>query len=722
MRQLRALIAALVVSATALIGAIPAVAQSRTQLGETPLLITADRMTHDRDLGVITASGNVEISQLDRILMADAVTYNERQDIVTASGNVSLVEPTGEVLFAEYMELTGDMRDGIIRQLRVRLADNARIAAAGGRRSDGNRTDMANAVYSPCDSCATDPSAPPLWQVKAKRVTHDQAEKTIEYRDAWMEVAGVPVAYTPYFSHPDPTVRRQSGFLTPSAGSSTFLGPFLSTPYFWNMAPNRDLTVTPTATWNQNAVLGVEYREQGVKTLTNARGTGTVDAEGDFRGNIDTSIKYHANETWRMGAQLQRASDDTFLRRYGIKSNGLTNRFLTSNLAAEAFRGRDYLGANAYAFQGLQAKDDPGQTPLVMPLVEYSHVGIPNNLGVHSSLTASTLVINRTDGSDSRRMSIEGGYHLPFVADHGSVFNIDATLRGDAYHVTSLPNPTIPGDEETGANGRLYPQLGLGWKYPLVRPHGRVNEILEPTVQFYTSPRGGNPWDIPNEDSLDPEFDDLNLFSRSRFPGIDRVEGGTRVSYGAKWGVYGPTGGFTDVFFGQSYRFFDDDTFASGTGLEDQLSDYVGRVRVSPGEEILLGYRTRLDKDSFAPRRNELNLTVGPRALMFNANYIFFDNQTSQQYGAREELSGGVVARLSRYWRGGFTARHDIQESDLRSLSAGLIYEDECFIFDTIVQRSYYQDRDLEPSDSIVFRLSFKTLGDIYSSASLSGL
>lgn len=697
-----------------------AIAQNATrdQLSDTPLLITADRMSHDRELGIVTASGHVEISQLDRILLADTVSYNERENLVTASGNVSLVEPTGDVLFAEYMELTGDLRDGIIRQLRVRMADNSRIAAAGGRRTDGNRTEMANAVYSPCESCAKDPSAPPLWQVKAKRVTHDQAEKTVEYRDAWMEFAGVPVAYTPYFSHPDPSVRRQTGFLTPSAGSTSYLGPFISTPFFWNMAPNRDLTITPTATFKQNGVLAGEYRDQGVKSLTNAKASATVDGENDFRGHIDSSVKYHVDETWRLGAQVQRASDDTYLRRYGFGSK----RTLTSNLSAEAFRGRDYSSANAYAFQGLQANDSPGQTPLVLPFIEYSHIGTPNNIGVHSSLTASTLVINRTDGHDTRRVSVEGGYHVPYIAQHGSVFDIDATVRSDLYHVSNLPDPLVPGASESGAEGRIYPQLGLGWKLPLVRPHGLINEIFEPMVSFYASPRGGNSPDIPNEDSIDPEFDDLNLFSPSRFAGIDRVEGGVRTSYGAKWGVYGPSGGFTDVFFGQSYRFVEDDTYAAGTGLEDQLSDYVGRVRVSPGQHVVVGYRTRLDKDSFEPRRNEVSFSAGPRAFNVSGSYIFFDNGTSTQFGAREEIAAGVTGRFTRYWRGGFSARHDIEESDLRSISAALVYEDECFIFDTIVRRDYYRDRDLEPSDAIIFRLSFKTLGDIHSSASLSGL
>ena len=173
-----------------------------------PLLFTADTLTHDRALGIVTATGNVEVTQKDRTLLADTISYNERENIVSASGHVTLMEPSGDVLFAEFMELTGDFMDGIIRGLRIRLSDNARIAASGARRSAGLRTEKRNAVYSPCDKCASDPGEPPLWQIKAARIVHDQEEQIIEYTDAWMEIAGIPVVYTPYCSPPDPPVKR----------------------------------------------------------------------------------------------------------------------------------------------------------------------------------------------------------------------------------------------------------------------------------------------------------------------------------------------------------------------------------------------------------------------------------------------------------------------------------------------------------------------------------
>ena len=199
-----------------------------------PVLFRADRVNHDRELGIVVATGNVEMTHGGRVLLADTVSYNQRRNLVTATGNVSLLEPTGDVLFADHVELTDDFRDGIIENLRVLMSDDARIAAVGGRRTGGNITEMRNAVYSPCRTCAGRTTGTPIWQIKAVKIVHNQKEQIVEYNDAFMEFFGVPVAYTPYLSHPDPTVKRKSGILAPSYGGDSELGVTLQVPYYLN--------------------------------------------------------------------------------------------------------------------------------------------------------------------------------------------------------------------------------------------------------------------------------------------------------------------------------------------------------------------------------------------------------------------------------------------------------------------------------------------------------
>ncbi len=691
-------------------------AQSKPNLND-PIMFTADEVIHDRELGVVTAKGNVEISQNERVLIADLISYNQRQNILSASGNVSLMEPSGDVLFAEFMELSGDLKNGILKRLRIRLSDNARIAASGARRSGGVRTEMRNAVYSPCNKCTSKPEDTPLWQIKAKKVVHDQVNKVIEYTDATMEIAGIPVAYTPFFSHADPSVKRKSGILRPSIGGSTALGTTFSLPYFLVLAPNRDLTVTPMITSKERVVLSGEYRDLRSRGEIDVRGSATYNSENTFRGHIDGKARYDINDTWRAGLDLQRTSDDTYLRRYDISSP----KTMTSRLYAEGFNGRDYMLADSYAFQGLSENDDPGKTPIVLPILEYHRISEAGRLGAKTTLDASFQALTRSDSTDTRRLSIEGGWHLPYIGSFGEVIDLSASLRGDLYHVSNLANSSGPGTD-SGIAGRIVPQLKIDLGLPLSRQQGRISQTIEPLASFIISPYGGNPEGIPNEDSVDLEFDDTNLFSSNRFTGLDRVETGPRVNYGLKYGVFGIGGGSTTFFIGQSYRARTDSNFGAGSGLEDHFSDIVSRVTISPGKLIKLNYRTRLDKEDLSPRRNEISFIAGPPALRLFSEYVFFDRQENSEFGGREEFNGSLSSQINRNWRSSISGRYDLEgKCELRNIGMNLTYECDCFVFSTTINREFFEDRDVQPSDSILFRLTFKTLGDVKTGISRSG-
>ncbi len=708
------MVAALLALATA--GGSGAYAAAMAPSEDIPISFSADEMSYDSQLGIITATGNVEVSDGIRMLFADTVTYNQRLDLLTASGSVSMVEPNGDVLFGEYVELTGDMKDGIIEDIRMVLSDRSRIAAAGARRSADRTLDMRNAVYSPCNLCPDDPERPPLWQIKAFRVVHDKESRTIEYTDAFLEIAGVPVAYMPYLSHPDPTVKRQSGFLTPSLGGSSDLGFIIRTPYFFNLSPSSDFTFNPLVTFNEGVVLAGEYRTLLRDGEVNVKASITEDSEDDIRGHLAGKGRFDIDDTWSWGIDVNRALDDTYMRRYGYMSDNTisaSNNNLTTKVFAEGFRKRNYMAFNAYAFQGLSEEDNEGNTPYIFPMIDYNHVGEPDRFGGRASLDANMLVLTRTDGMDTRRLSLNGGWRLPYVGPEGGLYTLSTSLKGDLYHVNELKRS---GGKKnyTGAAYRLVPQVELNWRYPLVREEGSVYQLIEPIVSAVISPYGGNPDNIPNEDSQEFEFDDTNLFSSNRFTGIDRVEGGPRLNYGLSWSVYGSKGGQTTVLVGQSYKPRVDDTFAKGSGLEDHFSDIVGKVLIAPTGLFNFLYRTRLDKENMEARRNEVKFSAGPPALTINTSYVYFDRQEDSLFERREEISMSLNSRFNRYWRGGFRGTRDLSGGgEMRSMGIDLVYEDECLVFTTVATRTFFEDRDIEPAISVLFRVEFKTLGEV---------
>lgn len=682
-------------------------AQQAVPEEDQPVLITADELNYDDELGLITASGNVELTQGERVLMADAVSFNRKTDVVGASGNVILLEPSGEVIFAEYAELTNSLKEGFARAISMRLQDDARIAAVSGTRRGGNVTQFNRAVYSPCNDCAG-ADEPPLWQLKARKVTHDQAARKIVYRDARMEILGVPVAYTPYLSHPDPTVERQSGFLAPKFGSSTDLGTTLTVPYFWAVKPDRDILIDPLFTTDESVVGQATYRQAFNDGFMRTTVSATQEPSTDrFRGHIDSETRFDIDPTWRMGADVKLATDDTYLSRYGISSVDT----LTNHLFVEGFRGRSYANAEAYYFQGLAADDDQDTIPVVAPKLDYNFVGEPNDLGARLTMDANVQALTREDGPESRRASLITGVHLPYTSPLGDVYDFRASLQTDLYDVDGVATASSSA-LASGLTGRVMPRLSLEWRYPWVRRTGNIRQVLEPVATFAVSPNGGNPGRIPNEDSLVFELDETNIFKPSRFPGKDRVEGGQHIAYGLRGGVFGESGRGATVVVGQSYQFRDDDTFVVGSGLEDNFSDIVGRLTISPSSYLNLTYKTRLDKDSFTARRNEVSASLGPDRFRATANYLFFEQ--AGEFPEREELTLRIDSDINERWSASIDGTRDLSANGgMLSYGASLTYNCDCLILSANARRTFTTDRDVKPTDSILVQVTFKTLGQI---------
>jgi LPS-assembly protein len=679
-----ALMLALLAAAAALV---PASAQLATP--ERPVMIAADTITHDQTTGVVTAAGHVEVTTDTQTLLADQIVWDPRNDRVRAIGNVAVLQPDGEVIFADETELSNQFRNGYVSGLRVLLADQSRFAAAEGTLTDGNRTEMLNAVFTACVTCAGDPN-PPAWQVKASRVVHDKLARTVRYEHARLELFGVPVLYTPYFSHPDPTVKRLSGFLAPTYGTNNQLGAMIETPYYVALSPHYDATITPLFTSEEGMVLKGEYRQMTAKGRFETRGSITrplardgLELTGgrDTRSHIEAVGRFNVDDIWRWGFTGARASDDTYLRRYEISDENV----LVTNAYIEGIDGRNYAAANAWAFQSLREEDDPGQSPLVLPMLDYVLYGPPGVYGQYVMLDANALALQRTEGPDVLRLSAGGTWKLPYVS----------------------PRDELVVD---GLEARLLPRIALDWRYPLIRAGSSYDMLFEPIANFILAPYGGNPRLIPNEDALTFEFDDTNVFSQTRFPGRDRWEGGPRINYGFKVGAYSArTSAY--ALIGQTVR-ARDDTFQPGSGLEKSPSDYVGRINIQ-WPNVDLQQRFRMDRESFSLRRNEIDLTLGPDDAQLTAGYVFLsEGLVTDEFGEREELNLSSRLGIGGGWALTGRSRHDLRDDGgLRLIGLGIVYECDCLRVSLEGVRRLTGDRDVPPSTSISLRFNLRHLG-----------
>ncbi|MDJ0386849.1 LPS assembly protein LptD [Roseomonas sp. E05] len=697
----------------------PGAAAPQQDGNNAPVTFTAESVEYDRERNLVTASGAVEAWQNERILRADRFTFDRNTGIATAEGHVQLLQPDGQVLFADRAELTGDLRDGVLDGLSARLAQNGRLVANGARRTGGSLLDLSRVLYSSCDLCAEDPTAPPLWELRARYATHDQEEKRLRYRDASLLLGGVPVLYTPYLSHPDPSAPRASGFLTPTLGTSSFLGGFVQTPYYWAIDPSQDLILSPTLSTKQDPGLGWAYRRRfnaGEISATGSFGQrdGAKDEEG-WGAHIFSRGQFALDEHWRTGFNFNRASSEAYLRAWRYPSQ----RTLSSDIYAEGFWGAEgYARIDARGYQGLSEVDDTGQIPLVLPNLYSDYWWGRDRLGGYFTMDASAFALSRSEGTDTRRLASRLRYELPHVDRWGEIWTVRMQADGMGYWADDLdlaPNYASQGSVED-ARGNV--RLGLDWRLPMLRSAGEYgSQLIEPRVQVVTGPSMGRQTLIPNEDSLEFEFTDANLFELNRFPGRDRQEGGTRVDAALRGAWFFPNGGQLEGLVGRSYRASREEVFEEGSGLEDKASDWVGRVRLSPVPWLDLTARTRLDKDGLTPRLVETQGRVSFGRASVSASYLYTVPSaalTTQQ--ERREVSGSVSGQVTRYWRAGAFGRYDLELNRAVAAGVSLTYEDECLIFDTRFARTYADPTSTSSyytSDTVLlFRLSFKTVGD----------
>jgi len=692
-----------------------------------PVTFTADAVEYDRENALVIAEGHVEAWQGDQVLRADRITFDRSTGIAAAKGNVVLLQPDGQVLFADYAELTQDMKNGVLRDMRALLAENGRLAANGARRTEGEINELSRVVYSTCNLCAKDPTRPPLWQIRAFSAVQDLEHKKIEYRDAVLEMYGIPVAYFPYFWHADPSVKRESGLLIPSMGTSSHIGVYFSQPYYWVIDDQSDATFTPMITSRAGPELDVEYRRRfnnGFLLLNGSAGYLNNTPQSVIYGKGQFSI----DENWRWGFNAARTSSSDFVRDFHLNTVlGVDPTLLSSQIYLEGFGEGAYSRLDAKAYQALNSTVVSSKVPIVLPRYQYSYFGTPDALGGRLSLDAGAFNVIRTSGTETRRANLTLEWSRPFAGALGDLWKL--TLHTDAigYDANSLNAQPNFSTNSSANTARAQPQIAVDFRWPFMRDSAAWGtQLIEPIAQLVVGPQVGDSQfnRYPNEDSFDFEFSDANLFGFNRFPGVDRLDGGVRanVAMHSAWYLNGTT---FDGLIGQSYRTNKDNNFPEASGLHDQVSDVVARASLAPTSWLNLTYRTRLDHTSLATRMADATASVGVPKFTITGGYLYttFNPYTYYDqpppitpitspavFTPRNEITLSTSSNWGKYRFTAF-ARRNLQTNQMVVAGGDAIYEDECYILDLKYYRRYTSFNGDNGSTTLLIQMTFKTIG-----------
>ena len=716
------------------------------------MLVQAVEVDYDYNNSRVSAVGNVQMFYNGTSVEADKVIYDQKTKRLHAEGNIRMTDADGKITYADIMDLSDDYRDGFVDSLRVDTADETRMAATRADRSSGNYTVFENGVYTACAPCKDDPKKPPLWQVKGARIIHDQKEKMLYFENAQLEFFGVPMAYMPYFSTPDPTVKRKTGFLMPSFSSYTAFGYGVEVPFYWAIAPDYDATFSPRFTTNQGVLFQAEFRQRLLNGSYQIRAYGIdqtdpgafVGEPGDrqFRGGVETKGQFALNDKWVWGWDGVVLSDYYFMSDYRLAQyKDPLGSFLnlpteaTSDLYLTGVGNRSYFDARAIyylSFSGNQA-----QVPVVAPVVDYSNVinhsvlgGEVSFKGNFTSLTRETAAFDATNAT-----ALANGSCLPTSADPahtitpancllrgmpgtytratgevdwrrsytdswGEIWTPFASLRADAIDASVTNQPGVSNFLPSGETQalRMMPTVGLEYRYPFINVQPWGTTTIEPIGQVIIRPNESYAGKLPNEDAQSMTFDTSNLFSVDKFSGYDRVEGGGRANAGVQSTMQFDRGGTVTAVFGQSYQLFGLNSFAVAdatntgidSGLDKRASDYVASLAYSPNRTYTFSVRSRFDEATGSANRLEAEGRATFDRWSISVLYGDYAPQPELGYLTRREgiLTSGSV-KVANNWVVTGAARWDLVANQINQYVIGAGYVDDCFVLAANYVTSY---------------------------------
>jgi len=738
------------VPALALLLANPAMAQTgsgaQTAAPEAPSLATnpppravydndkvdfaADEVEYDDTNDVVTARGNVFLRRGEQTVRASTVRWNRKTGSILAQGNLRVVDAEGNELLTEQMELTDDLGIGLTHNMLMLMREGGRLAANEGRRDTDGRYILSQAAYTGCDvvdskGCPTSP----IWKVTARRVIYDPATKLVYFKGARLSLMGASIVPLPSLKVATDG-RALSGFMIPDFRLSSSNGAEYSSTYYARLSENRDLAVTGYVFTKAQPMGQVRYRaltDEGAYQITGylTRGaattiSGQTTAE-QWRGYFDTNGHFQLSPNWSVDFSGRFASDRTFLRRYYINSDDT----LRSTISVDRTGDSSYFSISGWAFQTLRTDQTQGQVPIALPILDWRRRMTDPWLGGQIEIEANSLAISRSAGQDTQRAFTSAQWSLRRTTDWGQIIKLTALARADAYHSSgNALTTTALYSGEAGWQGRGVVLGAVDITWPLVGEALGGTQVLTPHFQVVAAPPIRN-LAMPNEDSRAVELETTNLFALNRFPGYDRVEDGTRFTYGADWQLDRPRWR-VNATVGQSYRLSTDASLLpDGTGLSGRVSDVVGRTEWRYRDFFSITHRYRLDHDSFAFRRNEIDAAIGTDATYLELGYIRLNRQITpglEDLSNSNELRAAGRIAIGHYWSvfgssivdmSGQGLLANTQASSFQPLRTrlGASFQSDCFQLDFSWRRDYVTIGDAARGSSFELHFSLKNLG-----------
>lgn len=661
-------------------------------------LLVADQLYITRER-VLVASGNVEAFQGETRLRADAIRYDQRSGALSIDGPITLTDDEGTVILADAASLDADLRNGILRGARLVIAEQLQLAAVRMDRVDGRYSQLYKTAVTSCRVC--DDGTPPLWQIRAKRVIHDEIGRQLYFDEAQFRIGRIPVFYLPRLRLPDPTVKRATGFLIPSIRSTSQLGVGLKIPYFIKIGEARDLTITPYLSTSTRTVQ-LRYRQafrQG-QIQFDAAFTGDDLRPNKTRGYVFGTGRFDLPRDFVLEFNVETTSDNAYLKEYGYSD---ADR-LKSELLLSRVKRDEFIRASFVNFKTLRDSEVNATLPTLLLDGEYERRFFPRALAGELRMTLAAHSHRRQSDIDIAGRDV-------------------ARLHGDATYLGGRAFGSLRTDWRLGASFNLFdvtqdsttPQTqteivpfgALTLRYPLLRREASgAAQTLEPIAQIAWT--GGDRLPLPNDESTRVEFDQGNLLALSRFPRPDRRERHAVAALGLNWARIDPDGWDAALSFGQVFREDSDAAFSQSSGLSGTASDLLIAGQIDGLSGVSLTGRG-LFEGNINLSKAELRGDWDFRRGRLGGSYVWLEaDSTEERVQDVSEVTLDGAFRINDHWTASADWRYDTADDRAATAGVGLSYENECVTVELNVDRRYTTSTSIEPSTNIGFNIGLR--------------
>lgn len=667
--------------------------------------LKADLVQYDEASGSVIASGNVYIFANDYVLKADVLRYDISTDTVTARGNIIINDGTGRLVFGERAVFKDKLQQGIIDEFVLRAPNNFLLVALVARRDGAQKISLHKAGFTPC---AIRCVGQPIWKIRAIDTYVDYDKGKVVYHNAFFEVFGVPVMFIPYFSHPTPNAKAQSGILMPGIKKAEFM-----LPVYFRPKSNIDLTLSPRFA-KKYVITEGEFRHllgYGSYTINGSYGNPSY-RKGD---KIYGSRRYHmfargdfSSHDIHYGFDVNRASDKAYLTNYFE----IYDSFLESKLYVNKVDKGDYFALEGYSFKGFRREDQSNNTPFVFPRIRMQKlVEIDDDETTFLTIKNEVLGYNENYQTQLARDYLELKLSKNIITHHGFLFNFNLSNRSDFYWL-SKSNP-VTQNEYNSFLHRQIPEGGVKWLYPLIRGFdNNVSMKLEPIIAVTVGRKYSKTYNkFVIVDVSRYELSEYNIFDANRFNGVDYHEYGERLSYGINGSLFSNVYYF-DAFLGQ--LIYNDNPVAKSN------ADCVGNVSLDIANRISLYYRFSRDKklnflrDELGTRVNHGNLSVNVAFSSLNDVARYYPESKNDFPGNKiSQVNLGAVYQITDAINFEVGSRLDITSKiKLMQRSIKVTYFIDCVSISGKVYDDFTNDRSrgIKKQRSQSFAIGFKVL------------